>query len=156
MTWEELRKHAEFPRAAVTTHDETVTVPADTLWRAQSVEPHGPPRYAMSSDANGPTSDEWIKVLAVKIAQLATLGVDNARVASAPHAALSSTTLGSPALRTPRSARQRSPHIPSPEPHVYTGALHPSSQPAWNEPAWHVGVYPLLRWLFPRQRQHHA
>jgi hypothetical protein len=31
VTWEELRKHAEFPRTWVTTHDETVTVPAGTF-----------------------------------------------------------------------------------------------------------------------------
>jgi hypothetical protein len=30
VTWEELRKHAEFPRALVTTREETVTVPAGT------------------------------------------------------------------------------------------------------------------------------
>jgi hypothetical protein len=30
VTWEELRQHAEFPRAAVTTREETVTVPAGT------------------------------------------------------------------------------------------------------------------------------
>jgi hypothetical protein len=31
VTWEELRKHAEFPRAAVTTRDETITTPAGTF-----------------------------------------------------------------------------------------------------------------------------
>jgi len=31
VTWEELRRHAEFPRAAVTTHEESVTVPAGTF-----------------------------------------------------------------------------------------------------------------------------
>ncbi len=31
VTWEELRKHAEFPAAVVQTHDETVTVPAGTF-----------------------------------------------------------------------------------------------------------------------------
>jgi hypothetical protein len=30
VTWEELRRHAEFPRALVTTREETVTVPAGT------------------------------------------------------------------------------------------------------------------------------
>jgi len=30
-TWEELRKHAEFPAATVQTHDERVTVPAGTF-----------------------------------------------------------------------------------------------------------------------------
>jgi hypothetical protein len=30
VTWDELRKHAEFPRALVTTREETVTVPAGT------------------------------------------------------------------------------------------------------------------------------
>jgi hypothetical protein len=31
VSWEELRKHAEFPRAAVTTREETVTLPAGTF-----------------------------------------------------------------------------------------------------------------------------
>jgi hypothetical protein len=30
VTWEELRRHAEFPRALVTTREETVTLPAGT------------------------------------------------------------------------------------------------------------------------------
>lgn len=59
-SWEELRKHAEFPRAQVTLHDETVVVPAGafacTLYTVtegsgaeQTVE-----RFAFSKDMAGP------------------------------------------------------------------------------------------------------